>query len=72
MTLETESTAEDKARAFGRGWRVAIALAALTAVEYLIAVSVEDPLLFLLPFVFAKAWLILDYFMHVRDLREGD
>jgi len=56
----------------GLGVKVALGLAALTLVEYFIAVSIEDPMLWLLPFVVAKGWLILDYFMHFRHfLAEG-
>lgn len=53
------------------GVRIAIALAVLTVVEYLVAVTIDDPLRWLVPFILAKGWLILDYFMHVRDLRPG-
>lgn len=51
------------------GWRVAGALAVLTAVEYVIAVNVDTlVVLWLLPFILAKGWLILDYFMHFKAL----
>jgi hypothetical protein len=47
-------------------------LAVLTIVEYLIAISLEDPLFALLPFVALKGWIILDVFMHVRQVfKEG-
>lgn len=49
-----------------RGIKVAVALGVLSIVEYIIAVNVNNPLLLLLPFVLAKGWLILDYFMHFR------
>ena len=48
---------------FVAGW-----LAVLTVIEYLIAVNVDNPLLLLLPFVLAKGWLIMKYFMHVNDV----
>ena len=51
-----------------RGLMVALWLAVLTVIEYVIAVAITDPLLFLLPFVLAKGWLILRYFMHVNEL----
>lgn len=55
------------------GWRVAGWLAALTIVEYVIAVTVDTlVILWLLPFVAAKGWLILDYFMHFRAFLRGD
>lgn len=47
-----------------RGLMVTVALTILTIIEYVIAVEVEDPLIWLLPFVVAKGWLILEYFMH--------
>jgi hypothetical protein len=50
------------------GVRVAVGLAVLTAFEYLIGVSLENPLVWLIPFVLAKGWLILRYFMHIRDV----
>jgi len=47
-------------------------LAVLTIVEYFIAISLEEPLLALLPFVALKGWIILDVFMHVRQVfKEG-
>ena len=49
------------------GLQVGLGLGVLTAIEFVIAVSIEDPLVWLLPFMLAKGWLILDYFMHVRD-----
>ncbi len=58
----------DKARL---GWITAVLLAVLTLIEYAIAVTVENPLLLLLPFVLAKGALIMDFFMHVRKLRTG-
>lgn len=60
---------------FGRrvktGWIVAAVIAVLTIIEYVIAVSLENPLLLLLPFVVAKGLLIMDYFMHIRKLWGG-
>lgn len=47
-------------------------LAVLTIIEYFIAVGVDDPLFALLPFVALKGWIILDVFMHVRQVfKEG-
>jgi len=47
-------------------------LAVLTIVEYFIAVGLDDPLFALLPFVALKGWIILDVFMHVRQVfKEG-
>lgn len=57
------------------GVKVAIGLAVLTGIEYVIAVTIEQPLLWLLPVVLVKGWLILDYFMHFRhflaEMAEG-
>ena len=47
---------------------VTTGLTVLTIIEYFIAVGVDDPLLWLLPFVAAKFLLILEYFMHVSAL----
>ena len=51
-----------------RGLVVTAGLTVLTIIEYLIAVGVDRPLLWLLPFVAAKFVLILEYFMHVSAL----
>jgi hypothetical protein len=64
-----EQVTIDKAgirRATRRGLMAALFLAVLSAIEYFIAVEVENPLLPLLPFVALKGWIILDSFMHVR------
>ena len=54
------------------GWRVAALLAVLTVIEYVIAVNVDSLIIvWLLPFVLAKGWLILDYFMHFRTFLRG-
>jgi hypothetical protein len=50
------------------GRMVAAWLAVLTAAEYIVAVSLESPLIWLIPFVLVKGWLILRYFMHIRDV----
>lgn len=53
------------------GYVVFAALAVATAVEYVVAVSdVPGSLLVLAVVALLKAWLIVDYFMHVRALRE--
>ena len=53
-------------KATRKGLMAALLLAVLTIVEYFVAISVEEPLLPLLPFVAVKGWIILDAFMHVR------
>ena len=53
-------------KATKKGVIAALLLAVLTIVEYFVAISVEQPLLPLLPFVIVKGWIILDAFMHVR------
>ena len=69
MSQTTTITAPEVYRKKVRvGVIVAVALAVLTVIEYVIAVSMENPLLLLLPFVVAKGLLIMDYFMHVRQL----
>ncbi len=64
--------ARGKAALIQRGWLTAGGLAVLTLIEYLIAVSVEAPTLWLLPFILAKGGLIMDVFMHAGDLRGGE
>ncbi|HJL76429.1 MAG TPA: hypothetical protein QF417_04070 [Acidimicrobiales bacterium] len=55
-----------------RGWLTAAGLAVLTLLEYLVAVRIDAPTLWLLPFIAAKGGLILEVFMHASDLRAGD
>jgi hypothetical protein len=65
----------DEARAQGRGLRIIVILAVLTLVEYLIAVGVDAKvaLIVLLSVVaLAKAWLIVQYFMHLPKLWQPD
>ena len=57
---------EALSKATRKGVMAALLLAVLTIVEYFVAISVEQPLLPLLPFVAVKGWIILDAFMHVR------
>lgn len=60
----------EKGKAFATGRTVFLALAVLTVAEYVVAVSVTAvPVLLLMGL--AKAWLIVVYFMHVGQLREG-
>jgi len=47
-------------------------LAVLTVIEYFVAIGLDDPFLALIPFVLLKGWIILDVFMHVRQVfKEG-
>ncbi len=52
------------------GWVVIGALGVMTAVEFAIALTVDDAALFalLLVIALAKAWLIIQYFMHFGQL----
>jgi len=73
MTTRVEITDVELLRAKRRlGVQVAAWLGVLTVVEYLIAVSLASPLLWLLPLVAAKGWLIMRYFMHIHDLWRGE
>jgi hypothetical protein len=63
---------ENLKKATRKGIVAAVILAILTVIEFLIATSVENPLLPLLPFVFLKGWIILDAFMHIRALWSDD
>lgn len=54
------------------GMIVAIALTVLTILEFIIAVaSIPPVLVWLLVAAAAKAWLIVEFFMHVRQVRGG-
>lgn len=57
-----------------KGLFVALWIGVLTLVEYIVAVALDDGLVwpYLVPLLIAKAWLIADYFMHIRDLGGGD
>ena len=59
-------------KATRKGIVAAVVLAVLTIIEFIIAKSLENPLLPLLPFVVLKGWIILDTFMHVRALWSDD
>ncbi|MDP6667390.1 MAG: cytochrome C oxidase subunit IV family protein [Dehalococcoidia bacterium] len=52
------------------GWVVIALLGVMTAVEFLIAVTLEDATLItlLLVIALAKSWLIIQYFMHFGQL----
>jgi len=58
-----------KAAKLRLGWIVIGGLAVLTAVEYWVAVSIHSsPLPYLAVIALIKAWLIIQYFMHVAQL----
>ncbi|HEX6221984.1 MAG TPA: cytochrome C oxidase subunit IV family protein [Acidimicrobiia bacterium] len=60
----------ERGKAVATGRTVFIGLAALTIAEYVVAVSLTAlPVLFIL--AVAKVWLIVVYFMHIGQLREG-
>lgn len=52
------------------GWVMIAVLAVMTAAEFIIAMTLEDGLLITLLLVtaLAKAWLIIQYFMHFGQL----
>lgn len=53
------------ASAVKTGWVVFLALALLTAAEYIVAVSLDANLPFVIAIAMAKAGLITYYFMHI-------
>lgn len=60
----------ERGKAIATGRSVFIGLAVLTIAEYVVAVSITAvPLLFVL--ALGKGWLIVVYFMHIGQLREG-
>ncbi len=66
--VESSTQSADQQSKVMLGWQLAVALAVLTVIEYIVAVSLDDPLIWLLPFVVAKAALIMEYFMHFSAL----
>ncbi len=69
---ELDTSADSFEATTKMGIKVAIGLAVLTLIEYFIAVGVTGPIwIWLSPFLVAKAWLIMDYYMHVRDVTGG-
>lgn len=52
-----------------RGIAVFGALGVLTLLEWWVSRVLPVPILGLVPLALAKAWLILDSFMHVKQLR---
>jgi len=52
-----------------RGVAAALALAVFSLAEYVIAKEVDNATWYMVPFMFAKGWIILDTFMHIRALR---
>lgn len=74
--MTTDQVAIDRdalARVSRKGLIAAALLAVLTVIEYTIAISLDNPLFALLPFVILKGWIILDTFMHIRAVfGEGD
>lgn len=74
MTVEqVEIDREGLKKATRKGVIAVVWLAILSLAEFYIAVSVDQPLVPLLPFVLLKGWIILDSFMHIRAVfGDGD
>lgn len=74
MTVEqVEIDREGLKKATRKGVIAVVWLAILSLAEFYIAVSVDQPLVPLLPFVMLKGWIILDSFMHIRAVfADGD
>lgn len=74
MTVEqVEIDREGLKKATRKGIIAVVLLAILSLAEFYIAVSVDQPLVPLLPFVLLKGWIILDSFMHIRAVfGDGD
>jgi len=66
-STERQAARREKVR---RGVIVAAAIAVLTVAEYVIAVQIDRPLWWLVPFALLKGWLILEYFMHFSAVLE--
>ena len=54
------------------GWLVFLALAVLTVVEFIVAVTVTANLPILVVFALVKAGLIMYYFMHLLKIWRGE
>ena len=68
-TADSEQRSQGKAAAYRLGLLVGLGLAVLTVIEYLVAVRLESNLLtYLLLLALLKAWLIVQYFMHLSQL----
>ncbi|GMR02972.1 MAG: hypothetical protein BMS9Abin20_1329 [Acidimicrobiia bacterium] len=65
-TQQVSIDSEALKKAVRRGVIAAVALAILTVFDFYVAISLENPLYPLLPFIAVKGWIILDTFMHVR------
>ena len=73
MTENTPVTKDDRSTGMGIGTKVILILAALTAIEYVIAVAKPPGQIALIfAIAIAKAVLIVIYFMHVRQIWEED
>ncbi len=59
-------------RALRTGWIVFLALAVLTAVEFLVAITVTTNLPAVLVMALMKAGLIMYYFMHLLRVWRGE
>ena len=68
--VDEEAKAARK-RAYLRGIVVFVALAALTALEFLIATVAGGSPVFLFIIALAKAGLIIQYYMHLSSVWEG-
>ncbi len=55
----------------GIGWRVFLALAVLTVVEFVLAVTIDANLPILVVIAVVKAGLIVHYFMHLLRVWRG-
>ena len=73
QTLAQRAASETRAQ--GRGLRVIAVLAVLTMIEYLFAITVSSPsglVVLLSSAALVKAWLIVQYFMHLPKLWRAD
>ncbi|HNJ96513.1 MAG TPA: hypothetical protein PLV13_00185 [Ilumatobacteraceae bacterium] len=66
---DTDALKESHRSMIRRGVAAALLLAALSLAEYFVAVEIDDPTWYLMPFIVVKGWVVLDIFMHVRAIR---
>lgn len=66
------TSAPETSGPLGTGWLVFLLLAVLTAVEFVLAVTIDANLPILVVIGLAKAGLIVHYFMHLMRLWRSD
>ncbi len=69
---EGQQPASETSGPLGIGWIIFIILAVLTFVEFIVAVTIDANLPYMIVIAIMKAVLIIYYFMHVAKLWRGE